>query len=702
MQKRCTKNCPLRLSPILLACLPFIGFWLFGPMIAAAQATPPLPDFTSAAVPDTTGLPEEITEENQYAWDLFAWQTFVAMNWPAIEPDYHNGFQRGFPDLGKSFLEVGHDPETPLVWETFKEKREMFRHGIHTSAEDAQPTYWNSDFLYGSDGERVAAGTTKRLFGSAKFATLDETVEVRAEALEKFYENSKYEGRPAVARVYRESFQPASATTAGSAVRYEVKVNYDFWRYVTNSELFFDPNAQARSTRRPPVQLPWRTSLKVPGVSYLTQKAGDPPYVPDYSAERAMQAYGMAQHVQTTNPHEAPVPPRIGAVHLKAAWARIDEAEKDRFIHRRAEYFYSDGGEKKSSTDLFGLIGLHIIQRIKVRQPNKLLNNNALGGTFIYSTWEHTDIREQKDGPGTQYLYTNYFVDFQTGKMVAAPDPAQSLFDLYRLYPILPHTRRFNEHIQAFFRSQPGAEVWANYRLVGTQFKPVNMSMDGAIENQDGTPLPSPTAQKQPVPNYATNPNSYDGPENKNGKGLPRALRDDEIGGQPAYLANLVIETNLGLQQFQGLPPNVRAVPQFASRPQYSPNVSPFNFDREHGTNVFYGGTAMNTGGCMGCHGVAQSRGFSFSFVLLGGQAGADPDTEAEFAIPFTSRNLLEQHEVIALSPFALPGQVSSVAPGTGGRAELKGASTAVASLRLEAVQDRPTYAPFQYDHDPA
>jgi hypothetical protein len=37
---------------------------------------------------------------------------------------------------------------------------------------------------------------------------------------------------------------------------------------------------------------------------------------------------------------------------------------------------------------------------------------------------------------------------------------------------------------------------------------------------------------------------------------------------------------------------------------------------------------------CMGCHGVAQSRGFSFSFVLLGGQAGADVDTEKNFTVP--------------------------------------------------------------------
>jgi hypothetical protein len=38
-------------------------------------------------------------------------------------------------------------------------------------------------------------------------------------------------------------------------------------------------------------------------------------------------------------------------------------------------------------------------------------------------------------------------------------------------------------------------------------------------------------------------------------------------------------------------------------------------------------------GGCMGCHGVAQVRGYAFSFILLEGQAGADVDTEKDFTV---------------------------------------------------------------------
>jgi hypothetical protein len=57
------------------------------------------------------------------------------------------------------------------------------------------------------------------------------------------------------------------------------------------------------------------------------------------------------------------------------------------------------------------------------------------------------------------------------------------------------------------------------------------------------------------------------------------------------------------------------------------------HFNRTTNTMSF-NGSGYNMGGCMGCHGVAQSRGFSFSFVLLGGQAGADVDTEKNFTVP--------------------------------------------------------------------
>lgn len=68
---------------------------------------------------------------------------------------------------------------------------------------------------------------------------------------------------------------------------------------------------------------------------------------------------------------------------------------------------------------------------------------------------------------------------------------------------------------------------------------------------------------------------------------------------------------------------------------QYDPQGGTFIFATwEHVDNDTAGFTYSNYFGCMGCHGVAQTKGYSFSFVLLDGQRGADVDTQTNFVPP--------------------------------------------------------------------
>ena len=116
--------------------------------------------------------------------------------------------------------------------------------------------------------------------------------------------------------------------------------------------------------------------------------------------------------------------------------------------------------------------------------------------------------------------------------------------------------------------------------------------------------------------------------------------------GQNAYLANLVIETNYGLQNFQGLPPGLDVIEHYGNNARtgarikgnpspgflrQSPNLA---WDIKHQQKA-----GWTMGGCMGCHGVAQLQGFSFSFVLLGGSQGAKTDTETHFDLPLGNSN---------------------------------------------------------------
>jgi len=109
---------------------------------------------------------------------------------------------------------------------------------------------------------------------------------------------------------------------------------------------------------------------------------------------------------------------------------------------------------------------------------------------------------------------------------------------------------------------------------------------------------------------------------------FPLPPNDPTHIGQPAFLANLAIETNLGLQYFRGQPPKVAVIPHFQGNGVKS---NPLNAFARNNANTSFGQSPYNMGGCMGCHGVAQTKGYAFSFVLLDGYLGAVTDTQDHF-----------------------------------------------------------------------
>ena len=597
------------------------------------SSTPePTFDLTIPVVPETANLPAQVSESTKYAWDQFAWQTFIAMNWPAVIPSKSNGYLRGFPDVTKKFENAGF--ADALVWETLKEKREVFNSAATTIAE-AKPKPWNYRYFFPAEPGATGVGATgKRLHSSSKTsfvtstpgsdATLDETVEVQAEAREPFYKgsNAKYKGMPTVARVFRD--EPGS-TPDSAAVRYEVKVNYDFYNYVIKEKLYYDSLARARALHKTPAQLPWRIS----GPSSQVNPYKKTNYYTGATLDTIKARISRATSSRHKKGDTLLVPPRTGAIHVKAAWVPISGDEKGRFIHREAEFF--SGSEKQVKKRLFGLVGLHIIQRIMI--PSDTNGNlSYVGGTFIFSTWEHREIRENEVNttykvgktfyPTKQYRYTNYFKT-NNGDFVPSPG-LENTFKVSRLYPILKHTAEAN---QALWNKLDTSSVWNHYRLVGTQFRAENLKAENPISGNGQS-----ISFKVDTTKLITQPGdtaSFSKPQNLNQQKY-----------QPVYLANLAIETNLGLQQFQGQPPGFQPVPNYADNFRPNRGIS-FIRLKEFGYlphNLQAGGKAYNMGGCMGCHGVAQLNGYSFSFVLLGGQAGAKPDSEKDFEAPLGNR----------------------------------------------------------------
>ncbi len=586
----------------------------------------------------------------QPQWDFFAWNSFMAANWPALDPATYNN-QRGFPDLSKNFVTA--NPGDLLVWETFREKRELFQPyfdaatGKYSENNSVPPTPWNPPpgtpvFNYGpldpstnqpynfpvcASSKEHPGPSTRRLpqlnklgiDGASDPDSLDETVEVGSEALESpsdlcrgYTTNpcgttgppdcSCVQGLEVGPRVWKGS----PAKPQPQPVYYEVKIDYDYYNYVLSNTDWQDQTA-ATNALAGNLTLPFRTSA-----------AAGPPTSPTGPAVTGYDAQGCIDNVYSKVTSSSSLTPcQAGSIQIKTAWIPLINGEDPTKFHTAAAATFQTQPNPKhpklmetciayDSSVLYGLVGMHIIQRI--HQGSGTGNAKPQGGTYIFATWEHVD----NDKAG--FTYANY-LPHQTVQAVAKknhfkppippvgfyPMPKNAL-PVTRKFPILPGTVDVNTAVHDAIRKINPNSVWLNYQLIGVQFQPINL----------------PTEQRPTLP-----------PE------------DPTNIGQDAYLANTVVETNDGLQLFRGLPPSV-PYSGISAKYQTDPpilfgNSSQTAYDRDTPNLVFPNargdiqGNIM--GGCMGCHGVAQVKGFSFSFILLEGQAGADVDTEEDFNV---------------------------------------------------------------------
>jgi hypothetical protein len=588
-------------------------------------------------------------------FDSWAWATFAALNWPAKRSTnpttYPTGFERGVPDLGTSFAAA--DDDDVLVWETFKEKRELFQplktdpaHKVNRNSAwqavtfDPRQTPQSGANPGGipacseaasarADAMLARRGHHRIFFQGRKHPTAggtqtgDEIVEVASQAREAssvlcagydattnptyhdcvttlFPDDSPQEphaidGRtPVGPRVWKGN----PGEKGARPVFFEVKVNYDFWRYILDRDLQLDVNSTKAVTSSDIAahpKLPFRTSS-------ATGPGRSPEAVYGYDAAAVADSYG---HLADPN-----ALPGIGSVQLKAAWVMLTPEEIAGKKYHTTEAIFFRSPDPKEPQELcyevatFGLDALHVIQRVHSQPFDR--RNPALfahGGTFVFATWEHTSLEAEPSG----YYYANYFAfpgplgvegnyPFTTD-LTPFPNFVKAeggAIPVVRMEPYpLATTQSVNQAVHD--RLGPGS-IWQNYRLIGTQFVAAGSEAESTAFNQ------------------------------------------------PYYLANLVVETNDGLQKFQGLPPGVSTPsPGMALRgditPYYTQKVNirgtSVVFERDYQNLIFNRelSNPVNMGGCMGCHGVAQLKGFNFSFVFLGGQAGSGIDTQYHFAV---------------------------------------------------------------------
>ncbi len=537
---------------------------------------------------------------------LFAWQEFIAMNWPA-GPQQGMPGQRDSPSTTVRFGDAGY--AGPLVWETLRGKVETFPGNTNPFSVVFPPGYPgpSGDKSYGYDAlpiynyaQPVMACDPKQQGDATPWVNLDETDQI---TLDNMY-----------AGVVAPGASPGNSSP--QLVRFLAKSNRSEYVYAIESSTVTDPT-----------KLWW---------------AAIPKDVVD-----ATKAY-LAQH-QASPPsgsHDM-VSQKDGTIEIKAAWRPLNPAEaaSGRF-HTQTVRFYEGPpltGPWCYVDAVWGLIALHIIQK------------TPSAPYFVYATFEQADNILAKDGKRVEDAEGRIVIRRPTAttpqvclvdpQPPSTPPPAMEMTSALGRVVITrdPVTCRPELTPPIAYCDSPGSRLY--YR---------NASVPGPNNAPSGGDICVET-RDNPIPDYAIQANiaahaairayaqanglgtppwlsyklvnvqyyPYDKiPDPKKPNGSPYTSKPPYSAQNPAaasfYQANIVVETNRSLQIFSGgLSPNI---------------ATDWNADGTPHKNSYYGGHFYNMGGCMGCHGsqgqnplVPYSAG-DFSVILARG-AVAHPES---------------------------------------------------------------------------
>ncbi len=496
----------------------------------------------------------------------FAWQEFIALNWPAVAQTGAAG-NRETPDTSKLFGQLDATLGTPLVWETYRHKVEIFpgTGTPHGGANyDALPQYiYNpADPPNGvgtSDGQVQACSVAAP---STPWVNLDEQSEI---GLDQMFAG----GGP-------------GTQFSGQQLLYMAKANRVEYNYVFQNGWYAQGSAPFAAT-----------------VAYLTQNKASPP--PGSTSEVSFL---------------------FGTVELKAAWRQLTTAElsSGRF-HTATVRFYEnlESGLPCYQEAEWGLVALHIIQK------------TPTAPYFIYATFEQADNLLTESGAPVEDENGNLVANQTANPLdpmitsqnaVSANPPTPS--SVQTLTPATanttPPTNLLYYENTPDNTSEPQGLVYLNKRVhdIPETVIEANTEAHEAITtyNGDNSLTNSPwlyyklvSVQWQPI--------------DKPTPGVDYTAPD----AATYYQANIVVETDYNLQVFSGRfqPGNADNGTAVAdpSDPSVTKNIlgliTDFNPDGTPAKNVVYNQNEYNMGGCMGCHGNAQADfGSDFSFILLG------------------------------------------------------------------------------------
>jgi hypothetical protein len=379
------------------------------------------------------------TAANRTQLAQFAWQEFIALNWPSSYGD--DGTIRGNPSSNPAltFASVTTQTAQPLVWQTYKHRVELFPDNFagYNSNFDTPPRY---DYAQVSGGETFACTATgtdpnspplsqlNSSNGHADiFNNLDETTEINLATM--FVQTDP--AAPPPTGSYMADNNP------GRRFIYEAKANRTMFDYVASNTLY-DP-----ATRWPVAEhtLQEVNTGNIGGVAPCPVNPGGSPVIcfpPGVQGEAE------------------------GTIEIKATWRQLSQVEYNsgRFlvapIIRYFNYDQTDLSKfcynlveaSATATSLpYGLVGLHIIHKT-TNFP-----------TFVFATFEQVDALDDSV-PNNQLFFLN------RNSGIVNPD-RQDINS--RAHAIEDDIELVNSQVHEAIRGLNARSVWQYYKLIGVQ-----------------------------------------------------------------------------------------------------------------------------------------------------------------------------------------------------------------------------------------
>ena len=362
----------------------------------------------------------------------FAWQEFIALNWPAkVNPNPSAGLSNYYRGQASSDQLASTGSGGTLVWQTFSHRVELYPANAVSGKNKLADINSIPNYAYPSYVTITPATSSTDL---ALFNNLDEASEISL--ADMYYKPFAI----AAQKLMQEHGSLAShvemtdindaAIKAG--IVYEAKANPTIYNYV-NSNGF-----QFKTTRSAAAQ---QTKNKINNLEYDSSNTFELPY---------------------------------GSIEIKATWRRYDSSvdNLNEYIWQNAIYYTGASTQATANNAKMLLLGLHIIHK------------TPSFPTFTFATFEHNNL--EKNG----FIFINSNPQDKTVEGISRKLPDPGNIEAARQYPIpgpgsLFDLQTFNSNVQKQLQTSYGNDIFlANYKLIGIQ-STVTDNPTSTVPNQE-------------------------------------------------------------------------------------------------------------------------------------------------------------------------------------------------------------------------